>query len=345
MVEAGRARRKGGSDDLFDRIGAFLADHRLSFDPDTYRFAHTVLSQPDGPVAREVARLTDGGYRLAREAVERLGGAVFSGQALPRGPKREAPTAERHAEALVAETQAHVDGFAEMMRAMQAETRDFGRDLAASAAAIGHRPDLRLPDEVTRIATAMIQRIRDAEARLEQATAEATALRHKLAKAREDARRDPLTGLGNRLDLAEAYERRAPGDAPHCLALCDVDRFKRINDEFGHGVGDRVLRALAEALAEACKGQLVARYGGEEFAVLLSRCSLKQAAELLDSARAEIAVRRFRDKDTGDALGAITFSAGVTAIRADESAEEALERADRLLYTAKENGRDQVCAG
>lgn len=344
MARAGAAKRTSDADDLFDRIGAFLADHRLSCDPATYALIHAVLSQPRSALALEIARLTDGGVRLSRKDVERLGGKVTTGDdgARRRRPAVAEPAIDRDAARLVSETQAQVDGFAAMMRALQHETRGFGRDLAESAAAI--RSPAAVAD-VARIAGAMVARVRETEHRLAEATEEADALRAKLADAHATARRDPLTGLPNRLAFAEAYVARSAADAPHCIALCDVDRFKRVNDEHGHNVGDRVLHAIGQALADACDGHLVARHGGEEFAVLIAGDTLADAARRLDAAREQVGAKRFRNRDTGASLGMITFSAGITAVRADEPAEQATERADRLLYLAKSEGRDRVCAG
>ena len=342
MGAAGAARRTAGAGDLFDRIGAFLADHRLACDPGTYALVHAFLSQPDSPLAQEVARLTDGGVRLSKVDVEKLGGKVAKAPPKPRARNPAEGSAEREAAALVSQTQAQVDGFAAMMRAMQHEAQGFGRDLAASAAAIG---DPRAVTDFSRVAAAMVARVRESEARLSHAQEEADALRAKLADAQVTARRDHMTELPNRLAFAEAFAARPPGAAPHCLAICDVDRFKRVNDEHGHGVGDRVLTAIGQLLADECDGHLVARYGGEEFAILLTGVKLADAAALLDGARQRIATKRFRDRDTDQALGAITISAGVVAIRAEESADDATKRADRLLYAAKAEGRDRVCAG
>ena len=200
-------------------------------------------------------------------------------------------------------------------------------------------------DEITRITSSMIARIRDSEVRLAVATAEADALRAKRAAARDAARRDVLTGLPNRRAFDEALATRDPEAGPHCLAVCDIDRFKRINDLHGHGVGDRVLIAIGQAIASECAPHLVARYGGEEFAVLLSGVSLTESADRLDTVRAIVAAKRFRNRETDTAIGTITFSAGVTAIQTEEAGEVAFLRADRLLYTAKEDGRDRICAG
>ncbi len=331
---------------LFERIGAFLDEQQLSLDPEHYRFAYAVLSDPDGALAQSVARLTEGGVRLSKLDIERLGGRVVAGAPFVRPPRAETPIEDDAVVAarLVAETQVQVDGFATMVRAMQDETRDFGEDLAQRAAAIARSRQMAEIDEVTRITSTMIDRIRESEVRLAQSNAETNVLRSKLAEARYTARRDSLTGLPNRRAFEEAFAERIPEAGPYCLAVCDIDRFKRINDAFGHGVGDRVLIAIGQTIAAECGGHLVVRHGGEEFAVLLQGLSLAEAAERLDGVRAVVAAKRFRNRETDGALGQITFSAGVTAIHADEAAETAFARADRLLYTAKDQGRDRVCA-
>ena len=336
-----------GVEGLFEEIGRFLRAHRLSPDPAHYAFAHAVVSAPNGPLAAKVARLTEGGVRLLRRDIEALGGEVVEAPPIAERTEHDPdPRQEQdaRAERLVAETQRQVDGFATIVDAMQAETRVFGHDLAESAAAIATTPGLAEIDSVARITSAMIGRIRETEIRLAKATEEANTLRAKLVEARDTARRDTLTGLPNRRAFDEAYATRDPNAGPYCLAVCDVDRFKRVNDAFGHNVGDRVLTAIGQTIATGCEGHLVVRHGGEEFAVLLRGGSLSDAARLLDSVRGVVAAKRFRNRETDGPLGQITFSAGVTAIHADEGAESALARADRLLYTAKDDGRDRICA-
>lgn len=330
-------------DTLFARIGRFLDEHDLGPDPAHYAFAYKVLSAPAAPLAKTVTRLASHGVRVTPQDIERLGVYVVDGTApARRATKPAAETEVDTAVALVIETQQQVDEFADIMRTMQAETSGFGRDLAKSAGTIRQLAEI---DEITRITSSMIARIHDSEVRLAEAAAETGALRAKLAEARETARRDVLTGLPNRRAFEEAFAERDPAAGPFCLAVCDIDRFKHVNDLHGHGVGDRVLTAIGQTMAAECMPHLVVRHGGEEFAVLLSGVSLTDAAELLDSVRATVAEKRYRNRDTDTALGTITFSAGITAIHADEHAETAFGRADRLLYTAKEQGRDRVCAG
>lgn len=342
-MRSAKARQVRPDDDVFARVGEFLRDNGLPPDPTYYAFGHRIVTNPDSDVARTVARLTDNRVRLSRHDIEALGLPVPGSE--PRGRASSNGGADERAEKLVAQTQAQVDDFATMMRAMQDETRGFGRDLAESAAAMSARSRLDGLDEVAQITTTMLARVRDAEVRLAKATEETDALRTKLKEANDTARRDPLTGLPNRRAFDEAFASRSEADGPHCVAVCDVDRFKRINDNFGHGVGDRVLNAIAHVLSEECAPHLVVRHGGEEFAVLLSGTDLTRATETLDHARAVTATKRFRSRDTHAALGQITFSAGITAIKPGETQEEACERADRLLYAAKAAGRDRIHAG
>jgi len=163
------------------------------------------------------------------------------------------------------------------------------------------------------------------------------------------ARRDPLTGLGNRLRLEEdlmTYDaRRVRYGHSYCVLLCDLDRFKALNDRQGHQAGDRVLREIADTLArESRASDAVYRYGGEEFLVLL-------AEQTLEGAR--IVCERMRTAVQGLALGHPDNDAGVVTIsigaavcpqgdRTDPA--DAVWRADRALYAAKSQGRNRVVA-
>ena len=322
---------------LFERIGAFLTEHHLAPTPGNYAFAYEVLGNPDGAIAQTVAGMVDGRVRLTQDAVDGLGG----------GGGSEAELARQIAasQSLVARTAAQVEGFETMVRSIRDETGHFGDDLAAGADAIRRTRDSVRIDEVVDMAGQMVNRVRTAERRLEAATNEASELRQKLQEARDNARRDPLTGLPNRRALEESYATAAAGGEALCLAVCDIDSFKAFNDSFGHLIGDRVLKAIADVLADHCAGHLVARFGGEEFAVLFSALSLDESLALLDNARCTVAAKRYRLRETNAPLGEITFSAGVTAAGPGESLVELFARADRLLYAAKADGRNCLKAG
>ena len=322
---------------LFDRIGKFLAEHRLSPDPRHYAFAYRVCTDRDGPLAQAVASLTEGGFRLSGRDIESLGGEI--GALAVTDPAQNAAKA---ADGLVAQTQMQVEGFADLMHAIRTETQDFSRDLAASADAIRRSRDPVGVDEVVRLTGVMLGRVRSAETKLEVATQEASELRAKLEEARADGRRDPLTGLPNRRAFEEAYATQTANDERLCIAVCDVDHFKLVNDRFGHAVGDRVLKAIGETLLTTCAGHMVARYGGEEFAVLFSGVEPHVAVATLEEARTTVAAKRYRLRESDEPLGAVTFSAGLTGASCDEVLGTAFARADRLLYAAKHAGRNQL---
>ncbi|WP_312026748.1 diguanylate cyclase [Sphingomonas endolithica] len=321
---------------LFARIGAFLYEQHLSPDPQHYAFAYLVITEANGPVGQAVAKWTENGVRLSRRDIEALGGSV----AEISGASDDVDAAE----GLVARTQMQVEGFADMMEQMRAETQGFGRDLAASADTLRDTPALGA-DQVARLTAAMLARVRSAESRLQAATAEVNDLRVKLDEARDNARRDALTGLPNRRMFEEAYAERMSRPGGTCIAVCDVDHFKAVNDRFGHAVGDRVLKAIAETLSLCCDGHLVTRYGGEEFAVLFSGVDSAKALKTLEAARKALAAKRYRVRGSDVPLGELTFSAGMTTAAANESLTTAFGRADRLLYGAKQAGRNQLKYG
>jgi diguanylate cyclase len=338
--EARLATVEDRTEQVFDSVRAFLATHRLSPDPAHYAFAYDVICNPEGAVARSVATMTEGGIRLSARDIETLGGRVCSAGVPDIGAASVSAHQPNPAEGLVAQTQMQVEGFTDMMRSMRAETEDFGRDLAASADAMRAGASA---EDVVRLTSVMLDRVQSAEARLAAATTEADQLRAKLEEARGDARRDPLTGLHNRRAFEEAFAEQSNSGVPLCLAVCDVDRFKRVNDQFGHSVGDRVLKAIADALTQACAGHFVARYGGEEFVVLFSGIDLSQSHAIIENARLTVAAKRYRLRETDVPLGAVTFSGGLACSDSGESLGIVFGRADKLLYAAKDAGRNQLC--
>lgn len=334
--------------DLFDRIGMFLTKHRLSPEPAHYCFAFYVLTDPNGPLAQAVASITDGGVRLSQHHIEAMGGGAIAGPPLAFDPIAQPATAaapvDPAADGLIARAQVQVDGFADMMRAMHVEASGFGRDLAASAAAMHSVGPAVGIDEIARLTGAMIARVHSSEVRLANATREADDLRTALDEARGSARQDPLTGLPNRRAFDEAFAA-FPSGAPVTIALCDVDHFKRVNDDFGHTVGDRVLKAIGQTLAEACDCHLVARYGGEEFALLFDSGDCAAVVDILSNGLRAVAARRFRTRDTNELVGSVTVSAGLASGLGGASKESLIVRADAALYRAKAEGRDRVvCA-
>jgi diguanylate cyclase (GGDEF)-like protein len=159
---------------------------------------------------------------------------------------------------------------------------------------------------------------------------------------------DELTGLFNRRHfiqrLDEEINRSRRQKHPISLIMADLDHFKRVNDTLGHQVGDEALKNFAAWVKGGVRRMdLVGRYGGEEFVVLLVDCGPKRAVKVADKLRREVAGRS--QIAPFDQLGGFTVSMGVSTLTGDDSAQELIHRADQALYTAKENGRNQVVAG
>jgi len=153
---------------------------------------------------------------------------------------------------------------------------------------------------------------------------------------------DALTGIPNRLALDEAmereYQRFLRYGTPFTLIYADIDYFKSINDRFGHLIGDHALRWFAGRLQLALRRtDLVGRYGGEEFLILLSATRLEEGAALAEQLRGYLLGERFPESGQ-----AITASFGVAEICADGTPESLLDRADRAMYRAKQEGRNRV---
>ncbi|NRF68934.1 diguanylate cyclase [Aquincola sp. S2] len=158
---------------------------------------------------------------------------------------------------------------------------------------------------------------------------------------------DPLTGLHNRRIIEEMLPAllRAAGSAgtPLALVMLDVDHFKRINDEHGHAVGDRVLAALAQLLRQHTRSSdLLARVGGEEFLLVLPGATIEQGADKCELLREAVECHRWDDAKPGLAL---TISLGLAALRPDDDSGPLMARADAALYAAKRGGRNRVMAG
>ncbi len=171
-----------------------------------------------------------------------------------------------------------------------------------------------------------------------------TALNEQL---RERTLRDPLTGLYNRRYLDETLRREVANAGrtglPVSVVTVDVDRFKGVNDTYGHAAGDAVLRAIAEALrAQTRAGDVVCRLGGEEFVVVLPGAGAEAAWRWAEGRRAALAALCITH---GEATLQVTFSAGVaTATGNGETAEALLTASDEALYAAKQRGRNRVVA-
>jgi diguanylate cyclase len=185
------------------------------------------------------------------------------------------------------------------------------------------------------------------ENRLTLSKVEISNLQHSLEAIRAESLTDPLTGLGNRKYFDRSIEMAvqtaiATGE-PLSLLMFDIDHFKSFNDSYGHLTGDQVLRLVGMSLKQTIKGQdITARYGGEEFAVVLPNTALRQALTVADHIRRAVMAKELKKKSTGEILGRVTISVGVSMLKPGDDTDSLIERADACLYAAKRAGRNRV---
>lgn len=156
--------------------------------------------------------------------------------------------------------------------------------------------------------------------------------------------RDDLTGLYNRRTingiLEQERSRADRGGLPFCVFMLDIDRFKAINDNYGHAVGDEVLKAFADSIGQILRPtDFLARYGGEEFLLVSTQTTLEGARRIAERLRVMIAAVPFPSLPPE---AQVTVSIGITEYHLGEPIQAALLRADSALYAAKQNGRNRV---
>ncbi|KAA1258725.1 Response regulator PleD [Rubripirellula obstinata] len=164
----------------------------------------------------------------------------------------------------------------------------------------------------------------------------------RLNRANLDALIDSLTGIGNRRSFDSELDRRISDFTRHrfpfCIALFDIDNFKGINDQWGHSIGDAIIKSVAEAISSrGRKSDHFSRYGGEEFSVVMPMTPIDGA-----TLAARRCVARTKLAKATEHHLSVTISAGLTQVAKSDTAESIVERADAALYEAKRRGRDRL---
>jgi len=190
-----------------------------------------------------------------------------------------------------------------------------------------------------------VSRHQNARTELKRRTDELEALHKEL---KELASRDSLTGLYNRRTFHEHAQWQlkdaARRDEAISFLMLDIDFFKRINDQYGHAEGDRVLKAIAHTLQGSCRqNDVLARVGGEEFALLLPDTNVPGSVAMAEKIRLAVTALEGLHEKMTVSLGAVTFTPETSTIVGPELFAQLFEKADHALYNAKRLGRNQVC--
>lgn len=316
---------------ILANVSAFLLEHAIEPLPEHYDLAyrHRIAGEPGlGPTIAQLIR--DGHMRL--DAIS----------------KDETALTVSLLATLVDQAQKQLVEVVELTRQSGEDARAYGRALeenvAELAPAIANHPVLGSLVGLTQM---MIEKTSAAERRMRESAVQMDTMRENLDQAREQADTDALTGLSNRRAferaLGAAAERATRAQTPLTLAFCDIDRFKAVNDNHGHDVGDRVLTFVGRILKEHVgRRGTVSRHGGEEFVLLFEGISPDETWDIVDAARHDLFRRNIIDRNAGQPIGSISFSAGVAALGPEGNISAMLRQADRALYRAKRAGRNQV---
>lgn len=244
-----------------------------------------------------------------------------------------------------------ITGVAGLLDSQMASTAVYSSSLGEAKIALAGAKDGGSVETIVRDLIAATHETESAnrtlEAQLAESRKQIADLQESLEAIRYESLVDDLTTLANRKHFDQTIDRLAmeasAGGSSFSVLFTDIDHFKKFNDTYGHQTGDQVLRLVALAVKQNIKGQDMAfRYGGEEFAVLLPRTSIEQAVVVAEHIREAVYSKELVKRSTGESLGRITISIGVSEWRSDDRAHTIVERADTCLYAAKNGGRNQV---
>lgn len=331
-----RERRQSLRERQLDEINQFLAAHQLEVTAHTLSIAHSYLTSADPHLVRLIDRQIQARRPVTVEWLDEAFLRTTSEDEL----KTLADLMQR--------LESSIEEFGRTSRDAQQATSDYHSALEEH---VGELEQVSAAgaviSELASIAKVMLKRTRDIEKQMLRSQAQTRALKRRLDEARRNAEEDHLTGLPNRRAFEARFEqeyREAFAAAePLCIAFCDIDNFKVVNDSHGHDAGDRVLKLVADSLAKISDDRChVARHGGEEFVLLFRDTPVARAYAKLDQLRETLAARRLVNRATEQSFGQITFSAGVADVFAFADRRSALKAADTALYRAKQNGRNRI---
>lgn len=321
---------------LLADICSFLITHRLEVNPYTLAIGHDVITGSDPRLAQLIEQRVLNRLPVTIEWLEEAGRHSGRGDGVAQ------------LDALMHKLENSIEEFGQTTRAAKSAATDYNSALEQHVNELEQVSKAGVViTELATIARIMLDRTREIEKEMSRSELQTRALQNSLDDARRKAEMDHLTGLPNRRAFDGVMEREYTAAVKSgeslCVAFCDIDHFKRVNDTHGHEAGDRVIRAVSQALAKISNDKChVARHGGEEFVILFRGRTLDEAREVLDATREAMAGRRLVNRSTDVPFGRITFSGGIADVFAYGSTREALKAADDALYAAKNLGRNCI---
>jgi len=319
-----------------------IAEEHILPTPDNYELWYVYYSRSVPEVVRVIDGIVDSGQAINDYVCSELYNRFLS-------DLRNEETVRSAGE----QVQNAIFNVSGMVQGVKSATQNYGSTLNDVNQKINVAKSPEEVKAVVKMATESTQSMIDQNSRLEEMLRQSTEIMDELKRDLEHVRReamtDGLTGLANRkcfdAEIDRVLRDVSARKGVFTLLMLDIDFFKSFNDNFGHQVGDQVLRLVARTLKDGLKGKdFAARYGGEEFSIILPDTDLSGAVIVGNALRKAVAGKDVINRSTGKVLGRITLSVGVAEFSGEKTPEELIERADSALYTAKHNGRNQVAA-
>ncbi len=334
----------GSEEDAFDSwshqqvlegVSAFLLHHCLPVNNETLTFAHDLITDADSRLSDLVNRRLRDNEPISRQWINEVRGKAADDDARIMSTLRQ-------------RLEKSITDFTQTTKDARTATTDYKSALASHVDELDEVQHAgAVIQELAMVAKAMLDRTQKIEAQMVRSEHETKNLHRRLDEARRNAEMDHLTGLPNRrafeslLD-SEFSSARLSHDQL-CVAFCDIDKFKLINDVHGHEAGDRVLKLVATTLSGISDDRChVARHGGEEFVVLFRGKTISEAFDALDATRDRLANRRLVNRANDTPFGQVSFSGGIADVFAHRDPRAALKAADEALYAAKDQGRNRI---
>ena len=226
-----------------------------------------------------------------------------------------------------------------------------GKNLSDLAHQVGEARDYH---EIKTIVDQMILETKDLvdsgkrlQTRMKISSDDLKQLQQELEKSQQEAQTDVLTSLFNKRGFEKRFEleriRAKQNETPFSIIMVDIDHFKKVNDTYGHLVGDSLLKSIANLLkSHLRKNDIASRYGGEEFLILLPETGIDGATAAAQKIRGNLSTKEWKLKETGESMGKITVSMGIALYKLNEPEEALIKRADDALYLAKNKGRNRI---
>ena len=331
----GASRAAAAREQLLTAISEFFVGHDIHLDARRLALVHDMLAGKD--------QWLDSRYTKRRQS-----GLIFNNQWLEQLDLDYSRQARSQFDELMTEFEGQISQFAQSAKETRLAAEGYESELSQTVSGALAKP--ASSEALAMLAQRMIDQTRGIALAMKTSEQHTQGLQRRLEKAKIASETDVLTGLPNRRAFEDRF--RTATDAARsgghrlCVAFCDIDNFKQVNDQHGHDAGDRVLKKVAGELGTlASRQNFVSRHGGEEFAVLFEKTMVADAIARLDAVRMRLAATQLRDAGTGASIGHMTFSAGVVDVMTFPDPRDALWAADKAMYLAKKSGKNQVLQG